>query len=53
MVPPLTDDVAVPVEPPLQLTLEDIDAIAVSVAGWVMFTDEVEEQPLVSLTVSV
>ena len=51
--PPVTEDAAEPVEPPLQLTLEDIDAIAVSVAGCVMFIDEVEEQPLASFTVSV
>ena len=51
--PPVTEDVAEPVAPPLQLTLAVIDAIAVSVAGCVMFMDEVEEQPLASLTDSV
>ena len=53
MVPPLTEDVAEPVEAPLQLTLAVIDAVAVNIAGCVMVTDEVEEQPLASLTVSV
>ena len=53
MVPPLTEDVAEPVEPPLQLTLAVTDAVAVNVEGWMMFMDEVEEQPLASFTVRV
>ena len=51
--PPVTEDDTMPVELPLQLTLADIDAVAVSVAGCVMFTDEVEEQPLTFFTVRV
>ena len=53
MVPPLTEDVAEPVEPPLQPTLAVTDAVAVNVEGWVILMDEVEEQPLASLRVSV
>ena len=53
MVPPVTEDDTMPVELPLQPVLAVTDAVAVSVAGCVMFMDEVEEQPLASLTVSV
>ena len=51
--PPVTEDDTMPVEPPLQLTLAVTDAVAVIVAGCVMVTDEVEEQPLASFTVRV
>ena len=51
--PPVTEDETMPVELPLQPVLAVTDAVAVIVAGCVMVTDEVEEQPLASLTVSV
>ena len=53
MVPPVTEDEAMPLDRPLQLTLAVTDVVAVNVEGWMMFKDEVEEQPLASLTVSV
>ena len=53
MVPPVTEDETMPVELPLQPVLAVTDAVAVIVAGCVMFRDEVEEQPLASFTIKV
>ena len=53
MVPPVTEDDTMPVELPLQPVLAVTDAVAVIVAGWVMFMDEVEEHPLASFTMRV
>ena len=52
-VPPLTDTLALPLDPPLQLSLAVMEGVAVITVGCEMLTLAVEVQPLLSVTVTV